>query len=98
MVKLEKIMDVLFNPTEVGNPLWQKIDPKSDILYLKEVFDDWFFDGTLGGVELVWSGDMKRWAGCTTFVDETKDCCIKLSSRILEQLPRCETVNTLLVS
>ena len=70
-------------------------DPSPDVGSLFVEFNDRFFGGKLGGVEVRWSKRMTLCAGVCAFDRAAGYCSIRLSEPLLKLRPRADLVNTL---
>ncbi|KAI9304963.1 SprT-like family-domain-containing protein [Cunninghamella echinulata] len=77
--------------TSVGD----EYDPNPDLIELFLAFNDMYFDGKLGMVEVKWSTKMKVCAGLCRY-QSGGYCTICLSEPLLKFRPRSDMVNTLL--
>ncbi|KAI8089700.1 SprT-like family-domain-containing protein [Halteromyces radiatus] len=82
-----------------ANPLYalnDEQDPNPDLHGLFLAFNDLYFSGKLGMVEVKWSKRMTSCAGTCTFHPTGGLCTVTLSEALLKFRPRTDMINTLL--
>ncbi|CAL8317647.1 unnamed protein product [Merluccius merluccius] len=75
---------------------WETLDPSPDVRAMFLQFNDMFFWGKLGGVEVKWSPRMTLCAGVCSYEGRNGLCSIRLSEPLLKLRPRRDLVQTLL--
>ncbi|XP_026865293.2 sprT-like domain-containing protein Spartan isoform X2 [Electrophorus electricus] len=75
---------------------WETLDPNPDVRAMFLRFNDAFFWGKLGGVEVKWSPRMTLCAGVCSYEGRGGLCSIRLSEPLLKLRPRRDLVQTLL--
>lgn len=83
-------------PVSVVDESWELIDPIPDIRQLFLQFNDAYFKGILGSVEVKWSPRMTLCAGLCCYEGRGGLCSIRLSAPLLKLRPRKDLVQTLL--
>ncbi|KAL9954892.1 hypothetical protein ACROYT_G042477 [Oculina patagonica] len=83
-------------PVSVVDESWELIDPIPDIRQLFLQFNDVYFKGLLGSVEVKWSPRMTLCAGLCCYEGRGGLCSIRLSAPLLKLRPRKDLVQTLL--
>ncbi|KAK3718778.1 hypothetical protein QZH41_014053, partial [Actinostola sp. cb2023] len=83
-------------PTSLVDEAWELIDPHPDIRQLFLQFNEEYFDGLLGGIEVRWSPRMTLCAGLCCYEGRGGLCSIRLSEPLLKLRPRKDLVETLL--
>ncbi|XP_029450081.1 sprT-like domain-containing protein Spartan isoform X2 [Rhinatrema bivittatum] len=76
----------------VVDPVWELLDPNPDVRALFAQFNDHFFWGRLGGVEVKWSSRMTLCAGVCSYEGRDGLCSIRLSEPLLKLRPRKDLV------
>ncbi|CAO3638940.1 unnamed protein product [Cunninghamella echinulata] len=85
--------NALIHPTMIS--VGDEYDPNPDLIELFLAFNDMYFDGQLGMVEVKWSTKMKVCAGLCRY-QSGGYCTICLSEPLLKFRPRSDMINTLL--
>ncbi|XP_048841614.1 DNA-dependent metalloprotease SPRTN [Brienomyrus brachyistius] len=83
-------------PLSVVDESWEMLDPSPDVRAMFLDFNDKFFWGKLGGVEVKWSPRMTLCAGVCSYEGRGGLCSIRLSEPLLKLRPRKDLVQTLL--
>ncbi|XP_008568080.1 PREDICTED: sprT-like domain-containing protein Spartan isoform X1 [Galeopterus variegatus] len=83
-------------PPSLVDASWELVDPTPDLQALFVQFDDRFFWGQLGAVEVKWSARMTLCAGMCSYEGRGGMCSIRLSEPLLKLRPRKDLVETLL--
>jgi len=83
-------------PVSVVDESWELIDPIPDVRQLFLQFNDAYFKGLLGSVEVRWSPRMTLCAGLCCYEGRGGLCSIRLSEPLLKLRPRKDLVQTLL--
>ncbi|KAM9240212.1 LOW QUALITY PROTEIN: DNA-dependent metalloprotease SPRTN-like [Leptosomus discolor] len=83
-------------PLSVVDEAWELLDPIPDVHSLFVEFNDAFFWGLLGGVEVSWSPRMTVSVGVCHCDQKSGTCSIRLSEPLLKLRPRRDLVETLL--
>ncbi|KAM9354434.1 DNA-dependent metalloprotease SPRTN [Pholidichthys leucotaenia] len=83
-------------PLSIVDESWEMLDPNPDIRAMFLEFNDMFFWGKLGGVEVRWSPRMTLCAGLCCYEGRGGLCSIRLSEPLLKLRPRKDLVETLL--
>lgn len=89
-------IESLAKVTNLGNELWETVDPKPKIKKLFKMFNRIFFERMLKGVQVQWSNRMTRTAGITySYTDGS--IIIRISAPLHKNVKRKDLVETLLV-
>ncbi|XP_056150824.1 DNA-dependent metalloprotease SPRTN [Lampris incognitus] len=83
-------------PMSVVDESWELLDPNPNIRAMFLEFNETFFWGKLGGVEVKWSPRMTLCAGVCSYEGRGGLCSIRLSEPLLKLRPRRDLVETLL--
>ncbi|XP_003940829.1 DNA-dependent metalloprotease SPRTN isoform X1 [Saimiri boliviensis] len=83
-------------PLSLVDASWELVDPTPDLQALFVQFNDQFFWGQLGAVEVKWSVRMTLCAGICSYEGKGGMCSIRLSEPLLKLRPRKDLVETLL--
>ncbi|XP_076872580.1 DNA-dependent metalloprotease SPRTN [Brachyhypopomus gauderio] len=83
-------------PLSVVDESWETLDPNPDVRSMFLQFNQMFFWGKLGGVEVKWSPRMTLCAGVCSYEGRGGLCSIRLSEPLLKLRPRRDLVQTLL--
>uniref|UniRef100_A0A3B3T4Z4 DNA-dependent metalloprotease SPRTN n=1 Tax=Paramormyrops kingsleyae TaxID=1676925 RepID=A0A3B3T4Z4_9TELE len=83
-------------PLSIVDESWEMLDPSPDVRAMFLDFNDKFFWGKLGGVEVKWSPRMTLCAGVCSYEGRGGLCSIRLSEPLLKLRPRRDLVQTLL--
>lgn len=86
----------LERPLSIVDESWETLDPNPDVRSMFMEFNDMFFWGKLGGVEVKWSSRMTLCAGICAYEGRGGLCAIRLSEPLLKLRPRKDLVQTLL--
>ncbi|XP_062938838.1 DNA-dependent metalloprotease SPRTN isoform X2 [Cynocephalus volans] len=79
-------------PPSLVDASWELVDPTPDLQALFVQFDDQFFWGQLGAVEVKWSARMTLCAGMCSYEGRGGMCSIRLSEPLLKLRPRKDLV------
>ncbi|XP_059963741.1 DNA-dependent metalloprotease SPRTN isoform X2 [Mesoplodon densirostris] len=79
-------------PLSLVDAAWELLDPTPDLQALFVQFNDRFFWGLLGAVEVKWSTRMTLSAGICTYEGRGGMCSIRLSEPLLKLRPRKDLV------